>query len=213
MYQFYLGEILLPIAPEKVTITTGSQSHSITMADGKEINIPESPKLRIINFEALIPYIEYPFARYVSGYKDGDTLREDIEALKNNNTIFQFVITRLKGQKVYHYTDIRSTLEDIKVTEAAQNGYDIKMALTIKEYREFGAKFVTNNSGSIRQQDNAPKTNSSYTVKSGDSLWSIAKKYYDDGSRWREIYNANTDKIANPNVIKTGLDIVIPEVS
>lgn len=212
MYQFYLGEILLPIAPEKVTITTGSQSHCYTLADGREINIPESPKLRTISFEALIPYREYPFAKYVSGYKDGDTLRESIEALKNNNTVFQFVITRLRGQKAYHYTDIRSTLEDIKVTESAGNGLDIKMALTIKEYREFGAKFVTGNN-TIRQQDNAPKLNSNYVVKNGDSLWNIAKIYYGDGSRWRDIYNANTDVIANPVFIKEGMEIVIPEVN
>lgn len=212
MYQFWLGDILLPIAPEKVTVKTLSKNKTITLLDGSEINILQSPSLRTIHFEALIPYREYPFATYIYGYRDGDTLREDIEALKNNGTIFQFVITRKRGAKVYHYTDIRSSLEDITLTEAAENGFDIKMALTIKEYREYGAKFITQSGSvsSVRQQDNAPKSGSSYTVLSGDSLWKIAKKFYGDGSRWKEIYNANTSVISNPNVIKTGLTITIP---
>lgn len=28
-----------------------------------------------------------------------------------------------------------------------------------------------------------------YTVKKGDTLWDIAKKYLGSGSRWKEIYN------------------------
>ncbi len=211
MYQFWLGEILLPVPPEQVKITTGSQNETISLVDGSEINIINSPKLRVIKFDALIPYREYPFAEYLYGYIDGDVYREKIEALKNDGTKFQFVITRQRGKKVFHYTDIRSTVEEMTVTEAAENGFDIKISLTLREYKEFGAKFVTeqNNSAS-RQQDNAPVSGSSYTVINDDTLWKIAKKFYGDGSRWKEIYNANTSVISNPNIIKAGMNLVIP---
>lgn len=53
-------------------------------------------------------------------------------------------------------------------------------------------------------------TPTTYTVVSGDSLWAIARKVWGDGGRWREIYNANTDKIKNPNLIYTGQVFVIP---
>lgn len=38
-------------------------------------------------------------------------------------------------------------------------------------------------------------TNGTYTVKSGDTLWAIAKHYYGSGTSWRTIYNANKAEI------------------
>jgi nucleoid-associated protein YgaU len=37
-----------------------------------------------------------------------------------------------------------------------------------------------------------------YTVVQGDSLSKIAKREYGDASKWRHIYQANKDVIANP---------------
>ena len=49
-----------------------------------------------------------------------------------------------------------------------------------------------------------------YTVKKGDCLWNIAKKFYGNGSAYTKIYDANTNKIANPNLIYPGQVFVIP---
>jgi len=50
----------------------------------------------------------------------------------------------------------------------------------------------------------------SYTVKSGDSLSKIAKHVYGDGSKWHQIYEANRDKIKNPDLIHPGQELTIP---
>ncbi|MDQ4678241.1 LysM peptidoglycan-binding domain-containing protein, partial [Stenotrophomonas maltophilia group sp. RNC7] len=47
-------------------------------------------------------------------------------------------------------------------------------------------------------------------VKSGDSLWAIAKKYYGNGAKWPKIHAANKDKVKNPNLIYPGQKLVIP---
>ncbi len=49
-----------------------------------------------------------------------------------------------------------------------------------------------------------------YTVKSGDSLSKIAKHFYGDGSKWHQIYEANRDKIKNPDLIHPGQELTIP---
>lgn len=49
-----------------------------------------------------------------------------------------------------------------------------------------------------------------YTVKRGDCLWNIAKRYYGNGALYTKIYDANTNKIANPNLIYPGQVFVIP---
>jgi cellulose synthase (UDP-forming) len=53
--------------------------------------------------------------------------------------------------------------------------------------------------------------NTEYFVVSGDNLWNIAKKYYNRGSQWQRIVDANTD-IKDPNYILPGdrLLILIP---
>jgi nucleoid-associated protein YgaU len=54
-----------------------------------------------------------------------------------------------------------------------------------------------------------------YTVRWGDSLWSIAgnPRVYNNPWRWRRLYNANRRKLVNPNnphLILPGTVLVIP---
>lgn len=51
-----------------------------------------------------------------------------------------------------------------------------------------------------------------YEVKKGESLWRISghKNVYNDPSKWKKIYEANKNKIANPNVVYPGQQLVIP---
>lgn len=50
----------------------------------------------------------------------------------------------------------------------------------------------------------------SYKVKAGDTLSKISKEMLGDASRWREILEANKDKIKDPNTISPGLELTIP---
>lgn len=54
-------------------------------------------------------------------------------------------------------------------------------------------------------------TTRTYTVKSGDSLFSIAQHFYGNGNDWGKIYDANKSKIgSNPNLIHVGTVLTIP---
>lgn len=61
-----------------------------------------------------------------------------------------------------------------------------------------------------RSATTAPKA-TTYTVKRGDCLWKIAAKYYGNGAKYTRIYEANRDKIKNPNLIYTGQVLTIPQ--
>jgi nucleoid-associated protein YgaU len=52
-----------------------------------------------------------------------------------------------------------------------------------------------------------PKT---YTVQAGDNLTKIARHVYGDGTKWKAIYEANKDKIKNPDLIHPGEVLTLP---
>ena len=56
----------------------------------------------------------------------------------------------------------------------------------------------------------SPPTEMAYTVAPGDSLSLIAKKVYGDANKWRQIFEANTDQIKNPDLIHPGQILKIP---
>jgi len=49
-----------------------------------------------------------------------------------------------------------------------------------------------------------------YTVAAGDSLSKIAKHYYGNANEYMKIFEANRDKLSDPNAIKVGQQLVIP---
>lgn len=101
-------------------------------------------------------------------------------------------------------------------TQSAENagGYDFSME--IKEIRiaksayKASAKTSTTTKQVTKKATSTTSQKRYYTVKSGDCLWNIAKKYYGDGSKYIKIYNANKKIIKNPDLIYVGQKLEIP---
>ncbi|AXT55339.1 LysM peptidoglycan-binding domain-containing protein [Aquimarina sp. MMG015] len=51
-----------------------------------------------------------------------------------------------------------------------------------------------------------------HTVKSGESLSKIAKHYYKDPMKYKEIFAANTHILKNPDVIHPDQELIIPNL-
>jgi len=49
-----------------------------------------------------------------------------------------------------------------------------------------------------------------YTVVSGDSLSAIAERFYGDANAYMRIFEANRDKLNDPNLIYPGQELTIP---
>jgi nucleoid-associated protein YgaU len=49
-----------------------------------------------------------------------------------------------------------------------------------------------------------------YTVQAGDTLSKISKQFYGDGNAYMKIFNANKDKLKDPDKIQPGQQLTIP---
>lgn len=212
-YYFYLDKTLLPIAPEKISMKINNQNKTINLINEGQVNVVKGAGLTDISFEALIPAVEYPFTKYKNGFVKPYEFIKTFEKLKADKQPFQFIVTRTRpdGQILFD-TNITVTLESYSITESVKEGFDVRVSFDLKQYKEYGTKqIVTVDSvataqGSTRTtKKKSETTEQTYRVVSGDCLWSIAKKFYGDGSKYPKIYKANQDIIDKRNK-GTGLD-------
>ena len=49
-----------------------------------------------------------------------------------------------------------------------------------------------------------------HVVGKGDTLYSLARQYYGDQGRWRDIWDANRTRLPNPDTIYVGMKLIIP---
>lgn len=218
MYTFYLGQTMLPIAPESLEISIGNQNKTVTLINEGEINILKLPGLSEIKFEMRIPQQPYPFAR---GQVDAAYYLDMLERLKVAREPFQFICTRFSARGVLLFdTNIQVALEEYTIAEHADHGYDLLVEVGLKQYRAYGTKSVqvpppvapqvVAPPAPPRQIQSAPKA-STHTVVSGDRLYTIAQQYLGDKSRWREIFALNTpNPIRDPNKIYPGQVLRLP---
>jgi nucleoid-associated protein YgaU len=56
-----------------------------------------------------------------------------------------------------------------------------------------------------------PPVPRTYTVQAGDTLSKISRQFYGDAGKYMKIFEANRDKLSNPDLIKVGQVLTIPE--
>ena len=221
-YRFHLDKMLCPVAPSKLELKIKNQNKTMVLINGEQINILKQAGLTDISFDLLLPNVKYPFATYEDGFKTADYFLSNLEQLKAEKKPFQFYVERtLPNGKMLFETNMKVSLEDYTIKEDSKQGFDVVVNVKLKQYRDFGTKLIkvmANNTATTENQREtsnspAPSQSTTYTVKTGDTLWAIAKKFYGDGSKYVAIYEANKDKIANPSLIYPGQVLTIPGAS
>lgn len=239
MYFVYLDTVLLPVTPEKITTKKDGDNKTYTLLNDSQINCIRGNKLTEFSFEILLPHQKYPFAQYEGGvFQPPSYYLEKLLALQNEKKAFPFKIFRSTpaGAALFD-TKYTVTLESLEIEENAGNGLDILVSVELKEYKTYGAQIMTvvttNNQTNQATATTKPAASSkpaptasgaqSYTVKSGDSLWTIAKRFYGSGTKSSVIYNANKSVIeaaakkrgkassANGKFLYPGTTLTIPK--
>jgi nucleoid-associated protein YgaU len=105
--------------------------------------------------------------------------------------------------KLYFHGTVNTQAEANKIWDAIKTVPDWSkdVVADIKASSPTPAAGTTGQSGA---------TESTYTVKSGDTLSKIAKEKLGDGNAYMQIFNANRDQLSDPDKIKPGQVLKIP---
>lgn len=205
-YEFYFKDgsnvLTFPITPSELSISVGSNNKVITLINEGDINILKSPSLVEVKFEARFPMRKYPFSREVL---DFETYFNMFENLKEKKKSFRFIVARTKPNGTRSWdTNLLVALEEFTLRESADEGDDVIIDFKLKQFKEYGVKKLPNNNTSDTKTTSTSSTtrptantstNKTHTIKSGDTLWAIAQKYYGDGTKWTKIYETNKTAI------------------
>ncbi|AXU53360.1 TPA: LysM peptidoglycan-binding domain-containing protein [Clostridioides difficile] len=210
-YDFYLDGVQLPIAPAKLEIKITNKNKTVDLINTGEVNILKKEGLSEISFEAEFTHNKLPFCR--GQFRDVQFFLSKLELLKTDCKPFQFIVSRELGNKVLFNTNMKVSLEEYNIVEDAENGSDTKVAIKLKQYRDYSTKKLVlappkNETGrpsvkiEPKRVDSVNATNTktkTYTVKAGDSLWSICQKQLGNGSLYKKVYELNKSMMDKAN--------------
>jgi nucleoid-associated protein YgaU len=203
----------IPVNPAQIEIKEAGQGETYTIISLGEINVIKEAKLSEISFESFFPAQQYPFVV-------ADTLLEPIQYVNmikkwiEEQQVVRFIMTGT--------SDINMTvsIENFTWREKAGAVGDLEYELSLKKYVYYAPKKAVIQKSSSNQvkasapakstRPNTSKTPSTYTLKKGDTLWSIAQKYLGSGTRWREIANLNGISDAQTRKLPIGLVVKLP---
>jgi len=94
----------------------------------------------------------------------------------------------------------------LKIKGVASNQYEKN--LLWDKIKELGGESPSDIKANITVEDTSIYAR--HTVQSGESLSKIAKHYYGDAMKYKQIFAANTNILSNPDVIHPDQVLVIP---
>ncbi len=199
------SKLQLPVKPSEFTVTVMSRNTVVNVIQIGDVNLMGKTGLREISLSSFFPAKDYNFSNN-SGRKEPLAYVEKIEAWRKSGEPIRVIITGV--------LNMECSIESFSYGERDATG-DIYYTMALKEYKKIKTRKATVTIATVKPSTRAtqPATTNAgrtYTVKSGDCLWKIAKQFYGNGAEYTKIYNANTDKIKNPNLIYAGQVLTIP---
>lgn len=217
--------IQLPVNPEDITIDGSSNNDTTDTVGQGEISNIGFPGLKELTISSFFPK-RYNGELYINTggqFEEPEFYIKFFEDIKKDRKPFRLIITDLNINMLVSIESFSNTY--------AYGTDDVDYELELKEYKEHNIRILkatstgfvnvdsvqkvssvtpTNTNSNRSVEKSTPKT---YTVVSGDNLWTIAQRLLGDGSRWKEIYSYNNNRSiigGNPNLIRPGQVLSIP---
>jgi ABC-type amino acid transport substrate-binding protein len=194
-----------------LVVRRGSPIRSIDDLQGKVVGIFNDPaaeadvKRLVKGFRRLEKYEDGYFDLLAEGKIDAflydfPYAQEEIKEYGNKLEIVQFNLT----ESTYNVGVRRDATSLLKMVNSA-----IRSLKASDEYRQIVRRYLGGTGPAPVAKVAAGQE--VYKVKSGDTLSKIAQTQLGKTSRWNEIWELNKGRIADPNLIEIGWELVLPK--
>jgi len=206
----------IPVLPEEIEIEGSGNGETHDVAGLGEINVIKAPKLKEISFSGVFP-ADMSNAIQSAGFDGPADFIQRIEDWMNKKRPIRFIYVSESLS-----INIPVSIEDFNYKEVGGTVGDWEYDISLKEFVFYAAKKVvfakkatatsakktaTKTEPKRADERTKPKT---VTIKSGDTLFIIAKKNLGDGSKYKEIQKLNGITDAQAKKLKIGTVIKLP---
>jgi LysM repeat protein len=147
-------------------------------------------------------------------------MAQDTQRLEQLKQKYQSALNTIQQQGVrlqnVHIQDNKLFIKGIAPSQDAKNRVWDQIKQVDPTYSDLTADITVEESADRQRTSQAGATvgggqGQTYTVQSGDTLSKIAKQFYGNANEYMKIFNANRDKLSDPDKIQPGQQLVIPQ--
>jgi LysM repeat protein len=190
-------KIRLPVPPNEFEIKTGNLNSTVTVESLGEVSFLGKSMLATISVNSFWPSKEYSFCQY-KGFIKPYAAVKTFEKWRLSDKPIRLLITGTNVNTLFSIDGFSNSERD--------GSKDVYFSLDLKEYRVIK---VAKEPGKTPSKPKPaptrtvpPKNQKTYTVKKGDTLCVIAKRFYGSSSKYTILVKKNN--IKNPNRIYPG---------
>ncbi len=201
---------ILPVNPPSLEISTKSNNTKKEVISVGEINLIGNTGLARMSFRSFFPSEKSPFSKHAT--MGADEYVAMIKKWQESNRPIRVIETE-SG------INLAMAIENF-MPEVREGMRDIYFTIDLCEYRFLNVPAVEQKTkvkeNGLKERPTEKPKPKTYTVKKGDNLWAISKKLLGNGSKYKELYNANKSLIDSKNVnnkkftIYPGQRLVLP---
>ena len=201
-----------PILPSAINVQDYAIMNDSNITGLGDVTVFGGKGLRTIEISSFFPNPKkkYYFVSYTDYPKQYDCVNK-IKKWMDKGEVLRFIVTGTEINFQVRITDFEYSEQD--------GTRDVYFTINLKEYRKIKISSTTpkkkktdnKDRTDTKETDNKPKQKT-YTVKSGDTLYDIAKKHYGKGSDYKKIIEKNKSKypsLAKNTTLKKGWVLTI----
>ncbi len=191
--------LVLAVNPRDMVISQPQNTLRYVTVRGETVHAAQGRGLCQVTLETFLPGEN---SRFYQGVTPNSALAMLLRWKEEGGPV-RLLISGAEMEELFLITGISRTL-----TEGDE---DVGVAITLKEY-----KYVTlaeedvlaaQNAGGLYRRADERESRSVYITQGGEDLWTIARLYLGEGSRWREL--AVKNGIADPHDLPAGMEVLL----